>query len=307
MDIFTAILIILGLVVFETINSVDNAVINAEILGTVGPKAKKWFLTWGMFYAVFLVRGLLPLAIVWAAIPGLGLFEAFTATLSSDPHVIEAIELSSPILLLGAGIFLLFLFLHWLFLEPKTFGLPTEEFFYKNGLWFFATVSVILAFIVWHAIAVNPLLAFGAVVGSSAFFIVHGFKENAEKAEVSLKNGTGRSDMSKIVYLQMIDTAFSVDGVLGAFAFTLSVPLILIGNGIGAYVVRWMTIKNIENIKKYVFLKHGAMYSLLFLGLIMLADGFGVHVPQYVSPLITFAIIGYFFYKSRLHLNITLA
>jgi hypothetical protein len=307
MDIFTMFLIIAGLVVFETINSVDNAVINAEILGTVGPKAKRWFLTWGMFYAVFLVRGLLPLAVVWAAIPGLGLYEAFTATFSSDPRVIEAIEMSSPLLLLGAGVFLLFLFLHWLFLEPKTFGLPTEKFFYKNGLWFFATVSLILAFIVWHAIAVNPLLAFGAVIGSSAFFIVHGFKENAEKAEVSLKNGTGRSDMSKIVYLQMIDTAFSVDGVLGAFAFTLSVPLILIGNGIGAYIVRWMTIRNIENIKKYVFLKHGAMYSLLFLGLIMLADGFGIHIPQYVSPLITFVIIGYFFARSKKHITITLS
>lgn len=306
MDPVTILLVIAGLVVFETINSVDNAVINAEILGTVGPKAKKWFLTWGMFYAVFLVRGLLPLTIVWAAIPGIGLYEAFKSTLSSDPHVIEAIEMSSPILLLGAGVFLLFLFLHWLFLEPKTFGLPTEEFFYKNGLWFFATVSVILAFIVWHAIAINPLLAFGAVIGSSAFFIVHGFKENAERAEVSLKEGSGRSDMSKIFYLQLIDTAFSVDGVLGAFAFTLSVPLILIGNGIGAYIVRWMTIRNIENIKKYIFLKHGAMYSLLFLGLIMLADGFGIHIPQYISPLITFVIIGYFFRKSRLQIKVTL-
>lgn len=299
MDIFTILLIIIGLAVFETINSVDNAVINAEILGTVGPKAKHWFLTWGMFYAVFLVRGLLPLAVVWAAIPGLGLYEAFTATFSSDPRIVEAINTSSPILLLGAGVFLLFLFLHWLFLEPKTFGLPTEKFFYKNGLWFFATVSVILAFIVWHAIAVNPLLAFGAVIGSSAFFIVHGFKENAERAEVSLKNGSGRSDMSKIIYLQMIDTAFSIDGVLGAFAFTLSVPLILVGNGIGAYIVRLMTIRNIEHIKKYVFLKHGAMYSLLFLGCVMLADGFGIHVPQYVSPVITFIVIGYFFGKSK--------
>jgi len=115
---------------------------------------------------------------------------------------------------------------------------------------------------------------------------------------MSLKK-EARSDMSKIFYLQMIDTAFSIDGVLGAFAFTLSVPLILIGNGIGAYIVRWMTIANIENIKKYVYLKHGAMYSLLFLGFIMLADGFGFEVPPYASPLITFIVIGYFFGRSK--------
>ena len=303
MDIFSIILTVLGLVVFESINSIDNAVINAEVLGTVGAKAKKWFLTWGLFYAVFLVRGLLPLLIVWAAIPGLGLWEALTATLSSDPAVIAAIERSSPVLLLGAGIFLVFLFLHWLFLEPKTFGLPAEKFFLENGLWFYSIVSVLLATVVWYSIHADPLLAFGAVVGSTTFFIVNGFKENAERAEVSLsEQGGRRSDMSKIVYLQLIDTAFSIDGVLGAFAFTLSVPLILIGNGIGAFVVRWMTISNIENIKKYIFLKHGAMYSLLFLGIIMSAHGFGIHIPEYVSPVITFVVIGFFFIKSRNHL-----
>lgn len=306
MDIGTMILIILGLVAFETINSVDNAVINAEVLGSVGPKARRWFLTWGMFYAVFLVRGLLPLLIVWVAIPGLHFMDAFLATMTSDPATISAIDRSSPILLLGAGIFILFLFLHWLFLEPKTLGLPTEKFFLDNGLWFFSTVSIILATVVWFAIEENPLLAFGAVVGSTAFFIMNGFKENAEKVEASLITAH-RSDMSKILYLTMIDTAFSMDGVLGAFAFTLSIPLILIGNGIGAYIVRWMTIANIEHIKKYIFLKHGAMYSLLFLGIIMVADSFGIHIPHYVSPIITFAVIGYFFVKSHRRLSVTIS
>lgn len=302
MDILSMALIILGLVAFETINSVDNAVINAEVLGNVSAKARRWFLTWGIFYAVFLVRGLLPLLIVWMAIPGLGLVDAFTATLSSDADVLDAIERSSPILLLGAGVFLIFLFFHWLFLESKEFGLRIEKFFLVNGVWFFATVSALLAGIVWFSIKIDPMLAFGAVVGSSAFFLVNGFKENAEKAEVSLSKGSS-SDMSKVVYLLMIDFAFSIDGVLGAFAFTLSIPLILIGNGIGAIIVRWMTISNIERIKKYIFLKHGAMYSLLFLGLIMIAHGFGIHIPEYLSPIITFFAIGYFFFKSHLHIK----
>ncbi len=305
MDIGTIILIILGLTLFETINSIDNAVINAEVLSKVGPKARKWFLTWGMFYSVFLVRGLLPLLIVWVAIPHLGIIEAFTATFSNDPSVISAIEKSSPILLLGAGIFLLFLFLHWLFLEQKQFGLRAEKFFLENGVWFFATVSLILAAVVWYALKIDPLLAFGAVVGSSIFFIVHGFKTNAEQAELSLRKDNS-SDMSKIVYLQMIDTAFSIDGVLGAFAFTLSVPLILIGNGIGAFIVRWITISNIDRIKRYVFLKHGAMYSIFFLGIVMLADAFGIHVPSYISPIVTFVVVGYFFIRSKNHLSLSL-
>lgn len=306
MDIFTAILIILGLVVFESINSIDNAVINAEVLTGVSTKARKWFLTWGMIFAVLVVRGLLPFLIVWATVPYLGIWDTVTATFSSDPVVIEAIEHSAPILLLGAGVFLLFLFLHWLFLEPKVFGLRTEKFFIANGIWFFAIASIILTTIVWQTMISDPLLAFGATVGSSAFFILNGFKQNAEKAEIELRSGT-HSDVSKIIYLEMIDMAFSVDGVLGAFAFTLSIPLILIGNGIGALVVRWMTVSNIEHIKKYVFLKHGAMYSIFFLGLIMIAHGFGVHIPEYVSPIITFFIIGLFFIKSKRQINLTLA
>ena len=141
-------------------------------------------------------------------------------------------------------------------------------------------------------------MALGAVVGSTAFFITHGFKQNAEQQEKELMGGN-MSDWSKILYLEVIDATFSIDGVVGAFAFTLSVPLILIGNGIGAFVVRELTLKNIENVKRYIFLKNGAMYSIFFLGIIMVLDSFGVHIPEWVSPVITISVIGYFFYKSR--------
>lgn len=296
----TMIITVLGLCLFEIVSSIDNAVINAEVLGTMGKKARRWFLLWGFFIAVFLVRGLLPWAIIWGATPGIGPIGALTATFSNDPSVHRAIESAAPILLMGGGVFLVFLFFHWLFLEKKNFGLFGEKFFARHSVWFFATVSVILATIVWHAMKITPMLAFGAVIGSTAFFITHGFKENAEKVERELVEGkSNMSDMSKILYLEIIDATFSIDGVLGAFAFTLSIPLILLGNGLGAFVLRKLTIGNIERIKKYMYLKNGAMYSIFVLGIIMVADGFGVHIPALVSPLVTFIIIGYFFFKSK--------
>ena len=296
----TMIITVLGLVLFEIVSSIDNAVINAEVLSTMGKKARRWFLIWGFLIAVFLVRGLLPWAIIWGATPGIGPIGALTATFSNDPSVHKAIESAAPILLMGGGVFLVFLFFHWLFLEKKNFGLFGERFFQKHGVWFFATVSIILATIVWYAMKINPMLAFSAVIGSTAFFITHGFKENAEKVERELVEGkSNMSDMSKILYLEIIDATFSIDGVLGAFAFTLSIPLILIGNGIGAFVLRKLTIGNIERIKKYMYLKNGAMYSIFVLGIIMVADGFGVHIPAFVSPVVTFIIIGYFFWKSN--------
>ena len=297
MDILSVLLIIAGLCLFETITSIDNAIINAEVLSTMGERARRWFLVWGLLIAVVAIRGLLPWLIVWMSVLSLGPLGALTATFSSNPLVIAAIEESAPILLMGGGTFLLFLFLHWLFLEEKQFGLRGERYISTKGVWFFAAVSILLTALVWFALKVNSLVAFGAVVGSTAFFIVHGFRQNAQEAERKMLNSS-MSDVSKIFYLEVIDATFSIDGVIGAFAFTMSVPLILIGNGIGAFVVRELTIRNVKNIGKYRFLKNGAMYSVLFLGIIMVLDGFSFHIPVWVSPLITFGVVGFFFFKS---------
>ena len=298
MYLFSILLIIAGLVLFETITSIDNAIINAEVLSTMSERAKRWFLTWGLLIAVFAIRGLLPWIMVWLSTQSLGPFEAFTATFSSNPLVLEAIEESAPILLTGGGTFLLFLFLHWLFLEGKNYGLSGERYIATKGVWFFAIVSILLAGLVWFALDEKPLMAFGAVVGSTAFFIVHGFRQNAELAETKMLHSSGMSDTSKIFYLEVIDATFSIDGVIGAFAFTMSVPLILIGNGIGAFVVRELTLRNVDNIKKYLYLKNGAMYSIFFLGIIMIMDSFGLNIPFWVSPFLTFGIVGFFLMKS---------
>ncbi|MBI2330289.1 DUF475 domain-containing protein [Candidatus Daviesbacteria bacterium] len=300
MDLLTIILVVSGLVLFETVSSVDNAIINAQVLSTMGEKAKKFFLTWGLLVAVFVVRGVLPWLIVWGVSPSLGPVGSLTATFSGDPKVAAAIESSAPILLIAGGVFMVFLFFYWLFLEPKIYGLRGEKFLHAQGAWFYAIVSILLSVIVFLALNKNPMMAFGAVLGSTAFFITHGFKENAEKAEKQMARRAGNlTDTSKVLYLMVIDATFSLDGVLGAFAFTLSVPLILLGNGIGAIVVRQITISNIERIKKYVFLKNGAMYSILILGVVMLLESFGFHIPSWFSPVATAIIVGYFFLKSR--------
>ena len=301
MDILSIVLIVGGLVLFETVSSIDNAVINAEVLSTMGKKARQWFLLWGILSSVFLVRGLLPLLIVWATVPSLGPMGALTATFSSDPQVSDAIEKSAPILLMGGGTFLLFLFFNWLFLEPKNYGIKGERYIHQHlSIWFYAVVSILLTLIVWFALSSDPIVAFGAVVGSTAYFITHGFKQNAEAAEETLlKNASNTSDLSKIFYLEVIDATFSIDGVLGAFAFTRAVPLILLGNGLGAIVVRQLTVGNIDRIKKYAYLKNGAMYSILALGTIMVLEGFHYHIPVWLSPLVTTVIIAYFFFKSK--------
>src|SRR3990167_4464534 len=186
MALLETLLIILGLALFEVIISVDNAIINAEVLSTTSKKARKWFLFWGFIIAVFMVRGLLPWLILWANNPDLGFIGSFIASFSANPEIADVIEKSAPILLIGGGVFLLFLFFHWIFLEPKNYGLKIEPLLAAHGVWFFAIVSILLSVIVWFSIKISPIIAFGAVIGSTAFFITHGFKQNAEESERSL-------------------------------------------------------------------------------------------------------------------------
>ncbi len=304
MGISESLIIIVGLILFEVISSIDNAVVNADVLATVSARARRWFLIYGMIIAVFVMRGLLPLLIVYFTNPSLGIVNAFFATFSSDPSIQHSIEMSTPILLAGGGVYLLFLFFYWLFMEEKQYAFFLERHIHhKYSFWFYTAVSVILLAIVWFAIAINPLIALGAVVGSTAFFITNGFKKNSEEKEKELIS-SHISDASKILYLELIDASFSIDGVLGAFAFTTSIPLILIGNGIGAFVVRYITINGTETVKKYRYLKNGAMYSIGVLGLIMTLESLGGHPAIWLPPLIPVVVVGLFFWLSKREINI---
>lgn len=380
MNLSEIIVIVMGLVLFETISSIDNAVVNADVLATMSEKWRKWFLFWGMLFAVFVVRGLLPLLIVYFSTPGLSLGEAFTATFSSSPEVRGIIERQAPILLPGGGIFLIFLFFNWLFLETKKYAFFLERHIHKHYyFWFYAFVSVLLLFVVGTTMKINPLISLGAVAGSTAFFIVSGFRKNVEEKEkqllepsalekkripfsrassvwsspwliglmvtvflcviwLAIQSGSlftlglalgiavfatvtslrrkaqkkrrelaahhPSSNLSKVLYLELIDATFSIDGVLGAFAFTISVPLILIGNGLGAFLVRYLTIHGVKTVQKYAYLKNGAMYSIGLLGVIMLLESLGKHIYSWVPPLITFMVVGLFFYLSHRELKV---
>jgi hypothetical protein len=294
---FDFFIILIGLVLFEVISSLDNAVINADVLRTMSERARRWFLLWGILIAVFVVRGLLPTFIVWIAAPSLGFWGAFSASFSGDAHVLQLVEKAKPILLIGGGMYLVLLFLHWLFEETKEYAFFLERFVHRQAVWFYTFASLFLVVIAWFAIS-NPLLIFAALVGSTAFFLTSGFKRSAEEQEKKLLSGSTASDISKLLYLEALDSTFSIDGVIGAFAFTVSVPLILLGNGIGAFVVRYVTIKGVHTVKKFQYLKNGAMYAVGILGLVMVLESFGREIAFWVAPLNTVLIVATFFFLS---------
>jgi hypothetical protein len=95
------------------------------------------------------------------------------------------------------------------------------------------------------------------------------------------------------LYLEVLDASFSFDGVIGAFAITSDVVIIMLGLAIGAIFVRSMTVYLVEKgtLDAYIYLEHGAHYAIGALAFIMLASGTGVHVPEVVTGLIGVAFI----------------
>ncbi|OGN29297.1 MAG: hypothetical protein A3A33_03705 [Candidatus Yanofskybacteria bacterium RIFCSPLOWO2_01_FULL_49_25] len=294
--------ILLGLVVFEIVSSIDNAIVNAHVLKTLPERFRKLFLTWGLLIAVVVMRGVLPFVIVWFSNPSLSLTQLVSFVFSGDPSIAMHIEKSKGLLLLGGGVYLVLVFLSWLFLEEKKYAFLVEHFIHRQSVWFYAFASIFFTSVVYIAIRINPALALAAAIGSTAFFITDGFKKNAEKAETSLAS-ISMSAWSKLLYLEVLDASFSIDGVIGAFAFTISIPLILIGNGIGAFVVREFTIRGMKLVEKFAYLKNGAMYSIGMLGALMVLESFGKHYPFWLAPLNTFALLGIFLFLSYREIN----
>jgi len=293
MDIVQILVVIFGLCLFEVISSVDNAIINAHVLKTLPEKFRKFFLTFGLLIAVVLVRGVLPFVIVWLANPAFSFTQVVGFVFHPTPEIEGYVEKSQALLLLAGGVYLFFVFLGWIFLEEKKYAFLAEKFIHKQSVWFYAIASLFICAVVYFSIKVNPILALSAVIGSTAFFITDGFKKNAEEKEKEMISGN-MSAISKLLYLEVLDATFSIDGVIGAFAFTMSIPLIFLGNGLGAYIVREFTVRGTDLIAKFAYLKNGAMYSIGLLGGVMVLEAFGTDFPFWLAPLNTFLLLAIF-------------
>jgi hypothetical protein len=286
-------IVIFGLALFEIVSSIDNAIVNAHVLKTVPERFRRFFLLWGLLFAVVLIRGVLPFVIVWMANTNMGLWETVQLAFGDPALMEEALKHSKPLLLLGGGVYLVLVFLAWLFLEEKKYAFLVEQFVHRRGVWFHAVAALFLTGVTYASIMgehPNPAMALAAQIGATAFFITEGFRRNAEEAEEHLQ-GPNLSAWSKLLYLEVLDASFSIDGVIGAFAFTMSVPLILIGNGIGALVVREVTVRGIDLVSKFAYLKNGAMYSVGVLGVLMVGESFHFEFPFWAAPLNTLIVL----------------
>ena len=294
--------------VLELSLSFDNAVINALILANMTLFWRKMFITWGMLIAVFGMRLLFPILIVYAT-TDLGFIEAFSLSLNNPAKYEEVIQNSHHILMSFGGTFLLMVFFTFLFDKEReihwiAFIEKRASKWASIGEIKIATVMITMSVIGYFApnqvLAGDRLLTIdkseivlGMVYGVTLYVIIElirGMLEGKDESENELDGVRSQAEanmvkggLASFMYLELIDASFSFDGVLGAFAVTQNIIIMMLGLGIGAFAVRSLTLLLVDRktVQEYRYLEHGAMWSIGMLAASMIVQIF-VHLPSFI-------------------------
>lgn len=295
---FPALYIALLLVALEVTLSFDNAVVNARVLMRMNEVWRKRFLTWGIFIAVFGTRFVLPILIVSASVflsPvtvfKLALFDApaYSALLLNAKHAIGAF----------GGMFLLMVSLKYFFDAAKEVHWihVVERHLARWGRIEAVEIVVALTALVLVAQAVHGgegTVLVAGIVGIVLFIVMQGITSafSVEAEEETDTAPSHRNSVALFMYLEVLDAAFSLDGVVGAFAITRDLPVIVAGLCIGAYFVRSLTVYLVRrrSLESLVYLEHGAHWAIFGLAMSMLL-GLVWHVPELITAFIGFVFV----------------
>lgn len=297
---FAALWLAALLSVLEVTLSFDNAVVNAKVLANMDEKWRRRFLTWGILLAVFGTRLVLPVLIVAAA----AWVSPWAATLMAlyDPGAYgELLKNASPAILAFGGAFLMMVSLKYFFDTAKDVHWISmvERHMSRWGsieaIEIAIALSVLLA-LSYVAHAPQGLVLGAGVVGIILFIAIQGLAQSLGDH----RGDVGRSSAALFVYLNVLDAAFSLDGVVGAFAITTQIVIIFVGLGIGAYFVRAITLYLVRKrtLEALVYLEHGAHWAILGLAVSMLV-GLVYHVPEIVTGLIGLVFVVFAYSSSR--------
>jgi len=275
-----AMLLVAVLAMLEVSLSFDNAVVNAKVLGKMQPRWQQRFLTWGMPLAVFGVRFVLPILIVAAAAAVSPIYIAMLAF--RDPLEYSVLLYNAaPAIHAFGGAFLLMVALKYFFDEEKNVHWlgGFERRLARLGEVRSIETLIALSAVLCIGLAYQPpeyvLLAGLAGVVLNIFLELF-----TTVLTRTLRFGSG---LALFVYLNVLDGAFSLDGVVGAFALTAQILVILAGLGIGAYFVRAFTVYLTRQgtLTTFKYLEHGAHWAIFSLAIFLFA-GLFTSVPEVV-------------------------
>ncbi|MAE39648.1 MAG: DUF475 domain-containing protein [Psychrobacter sp.] len=297
------------LAVMEISLSFDNAVVNASVLKGWDDFWKMIFLTIGILIAVFGMRLVFPIVIV-AVTADLGMMQVVDLALNNPEEYSARLMAHHAEISAFGGIFLLLVFLNFVFddkdvhwfnwLESRLAKLAKVD-----AMSVFIALIVLMIAVSFAAEAQAAAVLIAGVWGILVYLgvqVISGMLEGDLEEELDSEgNSTGQATSAIMkggiigfLYLEVLDASFSFDGVIGAFAITNDVIVIMLGLAIGAMFVRSMTIFLVDKgtLDEFIYLEHGAHYAIGALAVIMLLS-VKFHVPELITGLIGIAFIGW--------------
>ncbi|PNK61603.1 DUF475 domain-containing protein [Psychrobacter sp. FDAARGOS_221] len=320
---FSALAITAILAVMEISLSFDNAVVNASILKGWNDFWKKIFLTLGILVAVFGMRLIFPIVIV-AVTAKLGFVEVIQLALNNPAQYAEHLNAHHAEISAFGGMFLLLVFLTFIFGDKEVhwfdwFERKLTRFSKVDAMSTFVAIVVLMISLSWVDEAKESAILIAGIWGILVYLgvnVLSSLLEGSSGAEDDdevltdaqgnvITNTAGvsttilKGGIAGFIYLEVLDASFSFDGVIGAFAITNDVIIIMLGLAIGAMFVRSMTLFLVDKgtLNEFVYLEHGAHYAIGALAIIMLLS-MKFHVPELVTGLIGVAFIGLSLFNS---------
>ncbi len=284
--------------VLEVSLSFDNAVVNAIVLKKMTPLWQHRFLTWGIAIAVFGMRLVFPLALV-GVMAWINPIDALVlAATKPDEYAKIMVSAHVPIAAYG-GAFLMMVALKYFFDEAKEIHWISiiERPIAKLGRVEAVSIGLTIIAIIICSQYQKPeeMMTFlkSGLWGLITYVIVDGIGAFLQAPGETEQLDLNKASMGMFLYLEVLDASFSFDGVVGAFAITNNLFIIMIGLGIGAMFVRSLTIMLVEKgtLAEYRFLEHGAFYAIGILSIIMFMNTIW-HIPEVITGLLGAAFIG---------------
>ena len=302
------------LVILEVTFSFDNAVINSKVLARMSPRWQMLFLTVGIFIAVFVVRFAMPIFIVMLA-GQTGFMQVIDMALHHPDEYSHTLHEAAPAINAFGGAFLLMIGInyfmdrkkdiHWLGWIESRLAAADRWYFLKLAVMLILSAILYATVDTDHRTTVLIACLAGIALHVGLGFIGSLFER---KQNSHLTHQVGWAAFASFMYLNVLDASFSLDGVIGAFAITTDVLLIVAGLGAGALWVRSLTIHLVRTntLGKYRYLEHGAHWAILALGMVMLAKLYHIELPEWIVGslglvFVVTAIVSSVIEKRRLH------
>ncbi len=264
--------------------SLDNAVVNATVLRVMTPFWRIMFLTVGIAIAVFGMRILFPILII--AMAGHMEFGQAWTIATTRPEEYRQIMEASHLGIMGfGGTFLLIVALtYFLNKEKETHWLPVvERMLSKVGGVDNAAASLTIGLVMATTLFIPSTDKYTFLISSLSGFAVHALIDVLKHVVGGgdIVTVAGKNGLIGLLYLEVLDSSFSFDGVVAAFAITNKFWLIAIGLGIGALFVRSMTVYLVAKgtLEQYIYLEPAAFWAIGFLVLVMFMSAAGHHLP----------------------------